>query len=204
MRRLFGFVALLSLLLWVVTLLAWLSSYNVHERYVWHSGRDSWGLVTYDGLLQLKQMQKEQGYGFEEGYRLTGHRATGHWERGGVPLRSMKLPGLGWEYGGILFQGSTFGAPPPRFAWFYQSYYFFYWLPFLLTTLIPAIWLFQFSRRRSKLNPGRCHVCQYDLRASAERCPECGTAVSERPSLRWCPDIIASRARKIVTYVRRF
>ena len=204
MRRLFGFTALLSLVLCIITLLAWGSSYNAHERYVWHSGSDSWGLVTHDGSLQLKQMQKKQGYGFAEGYHLTGHRATGHWERGDVALKSVRLPGLGWEYGGVLFQGSTFGAPPPRFSWFYQTYYCFYWVPFLLTGLLPAIWLFRFSRRRLELRTDHCHVCQYDLRASPERCPECGTAVSERPLLRWCPAIVAGAAREIVAYVRRF
>ncbi|HWH71605.1 MAG TPA: hypothetical protein VNT26_19690, partial [Candidatus Sulfotelmatobacter sp.] len=54
-----------------------------------------------------------------------------------------------------------------------------YWLLLPTTALLPAIYLATTFRRhlraRRRLTAGLCPTCGYDLRATPERCPECGT-----------------------------
>jgi hypothetical protein len=51
-----------------------------------------------------------------------------------------------------------------------------YWFIALLTTAIPARWLWLYRRSAQRRSRGLCLACGYDLRATAERCPECGAA----------------------------
>jgi hypothetical protein len=46
-----------------------------------------------------------------------------------------------------------------------------YWCPVLILTLFASPMLARFRRRN---RPGLCHHCGYDLRATPDRCPECG------------------------------
>lgn len=55
-----------------------------------------------------------------------------------------------------------------------------HWLPAILFAILPAAWTasrLRHRRRRSRLARGLCPACGYDLRATRQRCPECGTPV---------------------------
>ena len=50
-----------------------------------------------------------------------------------------------------------------------------YWSIGLLAGIAPFVSLTRLRRRRNRVRNRHCPICDYDLRATPERCPECGT-----------------------------
>jgi hypothetical protein len=65
------------------------------------------------------------------------------------------------------------------------------WLPMLASMLLILAWWEwrAVARRRADRSAGRCVVCGYDVRATPERCPECGTPVALRSSAPASPGV---------------
>jgi hypothetical protein len=53
------------------------------------------------------------------------------------------------------------------------------WLLMLVTLTPPALWLWRGRRAIALAAKGRCIACGYDLRATPDRCPECGMAATK-------------------------
>ena len=69
---------------------------------------------------------------------------------------------------------------PWLFSRRYTAYAVPYWAP-LAVAIVPAVLaVTRFVRRWSRARRGRCPGCGYDLRMTADRCPECGEAIAGR------------------------
>jgi hypothetical protein len=70
-----------------------------------------------------------------------------------------------------------------------------HWAVVLLLGVVPAIWVYirlrPMSVRARRLQEGRCIQCGYDLRASPERCPECGAAIGKKEALAGSDDSLS-------------
>jgi hypothetical protein len=78
--------------------------------------------------------------------------------------RAVRGAGFAWESG-------QFASPG---AGWYRVLVVPCWSAAVLFSLLPAVWIGAAYRRRRRLRRGCCPACGYDLRASPDRCPECG------------------------------
>ena len=78
-------------------------------------------------------------------------------------------------YGYSVGKSSTDGVRDSCHVWAILPW----WMLAAMTAVLPVLWLSDRGRWRRvnrRCMAGLCAVCGYDLRASPERCPECGTA----------------------------
>ncbi len=61
------------------------------------------------------------------------------------------------------------------------------WIPVLIFVICPLWLISPTSRRRKRKKLGLCLKCGYDLRASKERCPECGCVAFQKEDRRHVP-----------------
>jgi hypothetical protein len=52
------------------------------------------------------------------------------------------------------------------------------WIPALLAAVPVLLWLRRYFRHHRRTAHGLCPACGYDLRATPDRCPECGLALA--------------------------
>jgi hypothetical protein len=186
-RHLFTTGAALSLTLAIAVGVFW---FRAHSRV--DSGRASyvrtpqphdWHLLLLDvysfsGTLRFELERRD--------YRPGYFRGRGDWID--VLRRNFRV-GFGWEREPRWMTWQRPLVPPAGFAARYyvdadQPEYSArrwvlgvpHWFVLSLLLLAPAAWIDRFRKRRRAARLGLCRSCGYDLRASPDRCPECGTA----------------------------
>ena len=157
-------VACLSLLLSAMMSVLWVRSYLVHDALDWGTSKGRAGLLSADGRLVV-------------GRTTIPPTALAYVPRGlqyRAESRSTELKPSWSSWSGVqvthVAQGG-FVASDVRIP---------YWFLLPLTSIPFALWLYR--RLWPPVPPSCCPACGYDLRASPDRCPECGRASDVSPS----------------------
>ena len=152
-RRIFTTAAILSLLLCIASIILWSRS---TRNLTGPSAADSFDLVHDLPNKTYVWFISDRG-------RLAFCRQRGSdWHS---PHPAFRI--LGLEYA-----SSTVGQS------YLKDLYVPYWLLTVVTMILPFTCAFSWIRQqlRARHNcPGLCPTCGYDLRATPNRCPECGT-----------------------------
>jgi hypothetical protein len=168
-RRLLNLLTFLSLLLCVAVAALWVRSHWVGDELVRES--DGWRRVLrsgcggvhvscwYAGHMRQRTLHERVD---PPAYPIVAQPAETMLERFGFEV----------YFGGRLPAGWYMSSPP---RW---SITLPYWAVSLATAAMPLTALVSVALRRGRSMRGLCPSCGYDLRATPDRCPECGTPAS--------------------------
>jgi hypothetical protein len=172
-RRLSTLAAAASLLLCLATAGLWVRPSDPVELFRWGDPPESSGHVIW---------ASGEGLTYQKSYSVSA-----------ALVRDSRQDTTGWDVVGLSFHrteryatGSAGGGARSLLWTRYLLGYTIefrisiYWL-LVTTAVLPAAhlprWLRAFRSRRA---PGLCVQCGYDLRATPDRCPECGTVPQQR------------------------
>ena len=172
-RVLFNIAAVLSLILCVASAAFWVRSYWSIDQIIYQPSRDSYDAYVDRGACSLRWIE-HNGYAERRwrfyrdsppppAYPKMAHPPPESTER--------RLGGFWYEYGSIM------RGPWKTGALSYRAVVLPCWALTVLFLLLPTCALLHRLRARRTLRRtagGLCPTCGYDMRATPERCPECG------------------------------
>ena len=191
MLRSLCFSALLwtSAVIFVTSMLLWIASYFWAVQINWSiRSIGVWRLSSSSGAFGIRLDTFE--FREPDGSVLRRNLNAPGWSADVVPPTDPRIQ-QAWQFknlfpGGFYFL-DRYEVRGNSSVTFVTRTRFPYWASALLA-LPGALILWRQLRARRRFGPGRCMKCGYDLRATPDRCPECGTprdaAIERRDSVR--------------------
>jgi hypothetical protein len=175
LRILLNAATVLSVLLCVATVVLWGRSYqwcdDVQINRNTPTAAISAAVSAPRGCIQISYRRVPFAPGTSVKSINLGWR--GEWRSWPVPRRwdsGFSRKAVRWE-----FARFAYAAPPASPAIDQWLLTFPLWFPTLGFAIAPATWTWWRGCRRRVARSGVCLTCGYDLRATPDRCPECGT-----------------------------
>ena len=189
-RRLLNLLTVLSLLLLVSVAALWTRSYYAVDELIYIEGRSRYLLTTAEGGFDLIRQDDDVFQQVEQRWRwlrLTappGARLL--WRRGmsspqhPFTQQPWRLPRLGFWWGRHEEPDPYRVSPVPVLIVMGPVWPFA--LPFIALPIAWAVRRYRRMVRERRRGRGRCPRCAYDLRATPDKCPECGTIATVTPA----------------------
>jgi hypothetical protein len=196
-RRLVNLLTAISLLLCVATMVLWARSYSGASSISRTQVRSNDGRGTKNrtheiqlGVGQIRFVIRDQTvlhigrFNPPWNGQLPSTRPadmTAHWSyipRGTTSIGEIE-PGSVWDRLG--FNRRTSGWVTSSASVDYRTWTIPIWLLTLLLAVPPALRAPGIYSQRQRKLLGQCIACGYDLRATPDRCPECGAIVAASP-----------------------
>jgi hypothetical protein len=179
-RHVFNFLAAVSLLACAAVCVLWASSYLFVQGVRYGRVPFSASVDSQQGLCRVDWTTHWPGLS----YGLAGAQKVltpEHRERGsGYFLRECgsRVGGFGWGRETMPVVTLTPGGPGgPFILMTFNVLVVPHWFLAAATAVLPALWFLR-RRRGRHSGPGVCRACGYDLRATPDKCPECGAVPS--------------------------
>lgn len=149
------------------TILLWIRSDIANDSYLWQTSPNSFEYFESSGGM-FYWVDAETENSLPIAVAAHGWRTNGGLNFGGCSYGGCLPFGYFFEDGGeIVIQNATFSYSLDRVP-------YVYWV-FLSALMLLGPVAFRFAMRFFKpQRPGMCATCGYDLRATPNRCPECG------------------------------
>jgi hypothetical protein len=199
-RKLFNLASAVSLIMFVATGVLWILSYSwsmsvryVHDSpainqlvqihyhvvalrggfslYLWHHHATTPESVNellddhnWHPALELLSARVEEIDAAQKGYQLPPQSYL---------FKPTSPSPLGFQFSSLR------GVYRGNHAWMYAVAIPF-WLPVTLFSILPILTIRRIRRSQVRAKRGLCRACGYDLRATLDRCPECGTPVAKK------------------------
>jgi hypothetical protein len=171
-RVFFNFVAVIALLIGLCSAAMWIHSYFASMIIKFGNS------FAHDGTPQTTYLSSQQGKMYVTYLRWDGrplYVISPPW----LEFRPLVAGSEKYRYSFLGFGYRPYEADPVKASFGWSGIRLPYWLPVGVAAAFVVIWI---RRRFRRFGPGQCRKCGYDLRATPERCPECGT-VSNTPQV---------------------